>query len=222
MTRHFEEVEEELKRQMLKMGSLAEEMIQAAVRALTERNPQATDEVFQKEELVNQLHIQIDEMCLNLLALHQPIAVDLRFTLAAVKVNTDLERIADQAVNISQNTLILLDLPRLEKKLLDIPRMAKIAQLMLKESLDALVRKDVDLARSVIARDNEEDRLKSEAFHELMQIMQADSSTIQCALGLILISRNLEKIADHSTNIAEDVIFMVQGKDIRHNQESLT
>jgi phosphate transport system protein len=130
-----------------------------------------------------------------------------------------LERIGDQAVNISQTTTILLDHPQLKRRLFDIPRMAELAKKMLKDALDAYVKKDVDLARSVVQRDSEEDQLKSESFHELMQLMQSDSSTVQQALGLILISRNLERIADHATNIAEDVIFMVLGKDIRHHAD---
>ncbi|MFH2034155.1 MAG: phosphate signaling complex protein PhoU, partial [Candidatus Margulisiibacteriota bacterium] len=151
--------------------------------------------------------------------LHQPAATDLRFIIAAIKINSDLERIGDQAVNISQTTEILLDQPQLERKLLDIPRMAELAQSMLKDSLDAFVKKDVALAKTVLARDAEEDRLKSEGFNELMQLMQSDASTIQRALGLILISRNLERVADHATNIAEDVIFMALGQDIRHHAE---
>jgi phosphate transport system protein len=122
-------------------------------------------------------------------------------------------------VNISQTNNKILDLPQLKKRLFDIPRMAELAKKMLKDALDAYVKRDVELARSVVARDAEEDKMKSESFHELMQLMQIDSSTVQCALGLILIARNLERIADHATNIAEDVIFMVLGKDIRHRAE---
>ncbi len=219
MRRYFEEIEEELKNKLLHMGSLAEEMIHLATKALLERKEEFLKKVPQNEEEVNRLHIEIDDRCLKLLALHQPAAQDLRFIIAAVKINSDLERIADQAVNISENTAVLLNEPQLEKKPLDIPRMADLAKSMLKDSLDAFVKKDADLARSVIQRDDEEDKLKSHAFHELMRLMQSDSSTIQRALGLILIARNLERIADHATNIAEDVIFMTLGKDIRHHIE---
>ena len=219
MRRYFEEIEEELKNKLLHMGSLAEEMIHLATKALLERKEEFLKKVPQNEEEVNRLHIEIDDRCLKLLALHQPAAQDLRFIIAAVKINSDLERIADQAVNISENTAVLLNEPQLEKKPLDIPRMADLAKSMLKDSLDAFVKKDADLARSVIQRDDEEDKLKSHAFHELMRLMQSDSSTIKRALGLILISRNLASIADHATNIAEDVIFMTLGKDIRHHIE---
>jgi phosphate transport system protein len=217
--RHFEEAEEDLKKRLLLMGSLAEEMIDDAVRALLERDKSALGRVQTDEAQVNRLHIEVDDRCFKMIALQQPTAADLRLLMAAVKINSDLERIADQAVNISQNTLRLLERPQLEQKLLDIPRMAELAKAMVKDSLDAFVKKDVELAHSVIARDDMEDKMKSEAFHELMQIMQHDSSTVERALSLILIARNLERIADHSTNIAEDVIFMVQGKDIRHSGE---
>ena len=220
MQRHFEEAERELKDALLQMGSLTEEMIHFATKALSERNGELTQKVFENEEQVNGLHIEVDEKCLKLIALHQPTAIDLRMILASVKINSELERIADQAVNISQNTLHVLKEPKLDEKLLDIPRMAEIAKAMVKDSLDAFVQKNVQLAKSVIQRDNEEDRLKSESFHELTRLMQNDSSTIQRALIYILIGRNLERIGDHATNIAEDVIFMVMGKDIRHNVEA--
>jgi phosphate transport system protein len=216
MKRHFEEVEEELKQRLLHMGGLAEEMIHLAMQALVERNEAPLKRLNENESQVNQLHIEIDDRCLKLIALHQPAAADLRFIMAAIKINSDLERIADQAVNVSENTGFLLKQPPLKRKLLDIPRMADLAKGMLKDSLDAFVNRNVDLARAVVARDDEEDQLKSSAFHELMTLMQSDGSTIQRALCLILISRNLERIADHATNVAEDVIFMVQGKDIRH------
>lgn len=220
MHRHFEEAEEDLKKQVLQMGGLAEEMIQLALQALRERDEDKLAKVMELEDRVNHYHIDVDDRCLKLTALYQPAAVDLRFVMAACKINSDLERIADQAVNISETATFLLKQPQLERKLLDIPRMADLASQMLKDSLDAFVAKDVGLARAVIARDDAEDQLKSESFHELMQIMQHDSSTIQRALGLILIARNLERIADHATNIAEDVIFMVLGKDIRHRAEN--
>lgn len=217
MHRHFEEVEEELKYRLLHMGSLTEEMIHLAITGLLDRKSEPLNLVHEREKEVNQLHIEIDDRCLKLIALFQPAAADLRFIMAASKINSDLERVGDQAVNISQTTAVLLRYPQLEKKLFDIPRMAELAKRMLKDSLDAYVKRDVDLAQSVVERDAEEDRLKSEAFNELLQLMQSDSSAVNRGLSLILISRNLERIADHATNIAEDVIFMVLGKDIRHH-----
>lgn len=194
-------------------------MIHLAVMSLVDRKKTPLEQVYKHEKEVNDLHIEIDDRCFKLLALYQPTAVDLRFVMGAIKINSDLERIGDQAVNISQTTEVLLRYPQLEKKLFDIPRMADVAKRMLKNSLDSYIKKDVQLARSVVDQDSEEDRLKSEAFNELLQLMQSDSSTINRALSLILISRNLERIADHATNIAEDVIFMVLGKDIRHHAE---
>jgi phosphate transport system protein len=219
MHRHFEEVEDELKYRILHMGGRVEEMIHLAIMALIERKPEALQEVYEREAEVNRLHIEVDDRCFKLLALYQPAAADLRLIMAAIKINADLERIGDQADNVSQTTEVLMRYPLLEKKLFDIPRMAELAKRMVKDSLDAYVKRDVALARSVVERDAEEDKLKSEAFNELLQLMQSDSSSINRALSLILISRNLERIADHATNIAEDVIFMVLGKDIRHHAE---
>lgn len=196
-----------------------EEMIHLAVTSLVDRKKEPLEKVYQNEKEVNQLHIEIDDRCFKLLALFQPTATDLRFIMGAIKINSDLERIGDQAVNISQTTEVLLRYPQLEKKLFDIPRMAELAKKMVKDSLDAYVKRDVELARAVVAKDAEEDKLKSEAFNILLQLMQSDSSAINRALSLILISRNFERIADHATNIAEDVIFMVLGKDIRHHSE---
>lgn len=219
MYRHFEEAEEELKKRLLDMGKLVEEMIHLAARSLIERKEEFLGKVTEGERQANELHMELDDRCLKLIALHQPTAADLRFIMATTKINSDLERIADQAVNISETTRVLLKQPQLERNLLDIPRMAELAKEMVKDSLTAFVNKDVQLARSVLKRDDEEDQLKSEAFHELMRIMQANSSTIQMALCLILIARNLERIADHATNISEDVIFMVLGQDIRHHTQ---
>lgn len=218
MRRHFEIVEEELRNRLLHMGSLVEEMIYLATEALLERRGELLEKIHHSEKEVNQLHIEIDDRCLKLIALHQPTAQDLRLIMAAVKINSDLERVGDQAVNIAQNTEVLLKGGRICKKFFDIPRMVEVAKAMLKESLDAFVRKDVAAAGAVMKRDAEEDRLKSHAFEELMQVMQSDPTLVQQALGLLLITRNLERIADHATNIAEDVIFMVLGKDIRHHQ----
>jgi phosphate transport system protein len=218
LKRHFDEDLEGLRGNLLKMGALAEEMIHYAVKILVERNDSYLKNIRAHENRVNDLHIQIDDQCLRLIALHQPAAGDLRLIAATLKINSDLERIGDQAVNIAETSEFLLRLPRI--KLGDIPRMVTLAKAMVKDSLDAFARKDVELARSVIARDDEEDRMKSETFNELVQLMQSDASTIERAMEIILISRNLERIADHATNIAEDVIFMVLGKDIRHHAEA--
>ena len=215
-TRHFDKDLEALKAKVLHMGSLAERMIHHAVKMLIDRDAALLDKVKQDEDQVNKLHIEIDQISVELIALHQPTARDLRMLMAVVKINSDLERIADQAVNIVETGSFLCKLPVM--KMGDIPRMAELATSMLKDSLDAFTGGNVDLARSVIRRDEEEDQLKSETFNELLQMMQSDASKIERAIDMILISRNLERIADHATNIAEDVIFMVLSKDIRHPQ----
>lgn len=212
--RRFDRDLASLRESLLRMGGLCEEMIHTAVKLVIERDESLLDAVKEREEAVNGLHLEIDEFCLDLLALHSPAAKDLRLVAAAIKINADLERIGDQAVNVAETGSYLLRLPQM--KLGDVPRMAELASAMLKDSLDAFSRKDIELAKSVIRRDDEEDRLKSQTFNELRALMQSDASTIQRALDMILISRNLERIADHATNIAEDVIFMVVGKDIRH------
>ncbi|MBI3292497.1 MAG: phosphate signaling complex protein PhoU [Elusimicrobia bacterium] len=219
MERHFDEGLKALKERLLYMASLAEAMIHWAVQELMVRKAEMLSEVMAKEQEVNQIHIEIDDRCLKLIARHQPMAMDLRLITAAMKINSDLERIADQAVNIAQTTDFFLKEPKLEP-LLEIPRMAELAQKMVRDSLDAFVKQDVDLARSVCTRDDEVDTFKHQAFNNLLTFMTKEPACIHRALDLILISRNLERIADHATNIAEDVIFMVLGKDIRHHIEN--
>ena len=212
--RQFDADLAELKGRLLSMGGLCEEMIHYAVKVVVEREPGHAAAVEERERQVNRMHLEIDDVCLKLIALHQPAAGDLRLIAAALKINSDLERVGDQAVNVAETGVYLVKEPRI--KLGDIPRMVELAAGMLKDSLDAFARGDVELARDVIRRDDEEDRLKSHTFSELVQLMQADASTIQRGMDVILIARNLERIADHATNIAEDVVFMVLGKDIRH------
>jgi phosphate transport system protein len=219
MERHFDEDLKALKEQLLRMGGIAEEMIQKSVKALMERNSDLTQEVFELEKSVNQLHIEVDDRCIKLIALHQPMAVDLRLITAAMKINSDLERIADQAVNVSQTAYyhLLKETPVPQMDMLT--RMAQIAQKMLKEALDSFSRKDVDLARSVLSQDEEEDRLKSQAINSLIELIRQEPAHCKQFVDIILISKNLERIGDHATNIAEDVIFMALGKDIRHHAQ---
>src|SRR5574341_1145225 len=216
MKKHYREELGELRETVLRMGGLVEQMTHRAIQALVERKIEMLSEVKAMEAQVNQLHIDIDEICLDMIALRQPTATDLRFITAAMKINTDLERVGDQAINITEQAEVLLAVPPL-KPLIDIPRMAEISQEMLKGALDAYVRGDKELARSILPRDDEVDQLKDQVFRELLTYMMADPSTIPRAMALILISRHLERIADHATNVAEDVIFMVEGKDIRHS-----
>ncbi len=213
--RHYEEQLNRLKETVLRMGGLAEQMTRQAVRALVDRKIEMISDVREMESQVNQLHIDIDEMALELIALRQPAAADLRFITAAMKINSDLERIGDQAINITEQGETLLAVPPL-KPLIDIPRMAEISEGMLKDALDAYVNGDDALAAETIRRDDEVDQLKDQVFRELLTFMMADPKTIPRAMELILVSRHLERIADHATNICEDVIFMVKGKDVRH------
>jgi phosphate transport system protein len=216
---HFEEELQALKQRLLGMGDLVEERVHRAVRSLIERRLDEAERVIASDQEVNSLQIEIDDRCLKLLALQQPMATDLRLITSAMKINADLERIGDQAVNIAENVLKILPQPPL-KPLIDIPRMAEIAQKMTRDALDSFVKKDAELARTVLQRDDEVDSLKDQVFRELLTYMMADPGTIQRALALILISRNIERIADHATNIAEDVIFLVEAKDVRHHYHS--
>jgi phosphate transport system protein len=216
VVRHFQEELEQLKARLLEMGGLAEEQVRLAVKGLVERDRDLIDRVLVSDEPLNALHIEIDSRCFTLLALYQPMAVDLRAIVAAVKINTDLERVGDLAVNIAEAARQYSShLP--VKKLIDIPRMATVAQRMLRDALDAFVRRDTDLAQGVLNEDDTLDALKTQIFRELLTYMLQDPATIEPALDLILISRHLERIGDHATNVAEDVIFMVSAKDVRHH-----
>ena len=217
-TRHFQEELEQLKTRLLEMGGLAEDRVRSAVRAMVDRDPALVEKVLVSDTAINQLHIEIDDRCFKLLALHQPMAVDLRAIVSAVKINTDLERVGDLAINIAEAVSRYLQHPPV-KELSDISRMAAIAQDMLRDALDAFVRRDLVLAQQVLDRDDELDMLKTVVFRELLDHMLRDQSAVEPALDLLLISRHLERIGDHATNVAEDVIFMVSAKDVRHHQE---
>jgi phosphate transport system protein len=219
--RHFQEELEQLKARLLEMGGLAEEQVRLAVQSLVQRDRALIARVLTSDEPLNALHIEIDNRCFTLLALHQPMAVDLRSIVAAVKINTDLERVGDLAINIAEAALRYANHPPV-KRLIDIPNMASIAQTMLRDALDAFVRRDTDLAQQVLNADDELDGLKTQIFRELLTYMLQDPATIEPALDLILISRHLERIGDHATNIAEDVIFMVSARDVRHHASDQT
>jgi phosphate transport system protein len=216
--RHFQEELELLKARLLEMGGLAEDRLRLSIRGLVERDHALVERVLVSDTAINQLHIEIDDRCFKLLALHQPMAVDLRAIVSAVKINTDLERVGDLAVNIAEAAGRYLEHPPV-KELIDIPRMADIAQSMLRDALDAYVRRDLTLAQAVLDRDDELDMLKTLVFRELLTHMLRDQATIEPSLDLVLISRHLERVGDHATNVAEDVIFMVSAKDVRHHVE---
>lgn len=212
--RHFDEQLQELRERILAMGSLAETMIIKSVKALVERSEGLVQQVFAHEEEMDQRCIETDERCFTLLALHQPMASDLRFIAAAIKINSDIERIGDLAVNIAQAATFLITQPTV-KPLIDIPRMAQLCQEMVKKSLDAFVARDAELARIVIESDDAIDLLRDQVFRELLTYMMTDPTTVPRALDLILVSRYLERIGDHATNIAEDVVYIVRGEDVR-------
>jgi phosphate transport system protein len=220
MDRQFDAELNALNEKLLDMARLAEESVALAVRSLKERNENLAQDVFKREGSVNLLEIEIDELCMRLLALRQPVARDLRFITSAMKIGSELERVGDLGVNIAEVTVDLLKVPPL-KPLIDIPRMASLAQGMIKDALNAFVNRDEKLARSVCERDDEVDSLNDQIFRELLTYMMNDPTTIDRAVGLILIGRHLERIADHATNIGEDVIYLVLGKTIKHHIEEI-
>jgi len=214
----YEEDLRKLREDILYMGGLVEDQIQKAVKSLVDRDSDLAKTIIERDHEVNRLDVDIDDLCLRLLALHQPAARDLRFITTALKITTDLERIGDMAVNICERALELNLEPQL-KPYIDIPRMAQISRRMIRESLDAFVREDTDLALKVCKDDQEVDDLNSQIFRETVSFMIEDPHTINRAMKIGFVSKYLERIADHATNIGEMVIFMVKGKSIRHLKE---
>jgi phosphate transport system protein len=213
--RAYEEELRGLRASLLKMGGLVERQISEAVDSLVNRNTEQARETIVRDAEVNRMDVESDERCIRLLALHQPAASDLRFITTGLKITTDLERIGDNAVNICERVVELNEEPQL-KPYIDIPRMAEIAQTMVKDSLDAFMRDDTGLAAEVIARDDEVDALNYQIFRELLSYMAEDAATIARATRILFVSKYLERIADHATNIAEMVVYMVKGRTIRH------
>jgi len=216
--RHYEAELRELRRLVLEMGGLVEKQISDAVDALVSRDSDAAERIIARDHSVNQMDVEIDETCLRLLALHQPTARDLRFITTALKINADLERAGDMAENICERVIELNQEPQL-KPFIDIPRMATLTQAMLRDSLNAFVHEDVDLALQVVRSDEAVDDLLEQVFRELISFMAENPATITRALRIIFVSKYLERVADHATNIAEMVVFMVKGKSIRHLDE---
>ncbi len=215
MERHFEHDLGDLKERLLMMAGLAERAVHQSVQAVFEKDENLANRVLEEEPAINEMQIEIDDRVMQLLALQAPMAVDLRFVLCASRINSDLERIGDQAVNIAQSALRILRHPQV-KPYVDLPRMSELAEGMVRESLNALVHGDADLAKSVLLRDDEVDHLRDQIFRELLTYMMENSAVVFPAFELILITKNLERIGDHATNIAEDVIYMVAGRDVRH------
>jgi phosphate transport system protein len=215
MVRHFDAELKHLKDSILTMGGMVEKALESATQALIHRDAKLFEEVFELERKINRQHVAVDEECLTMLARQSPLAADLRLVLAVVKINTDLERMGDQAVNIAKNgQRYIAEAPI--KPLIDLPKMAAAVQAMVRKALDAFVRTDTALAHQVLSSDDEVDNFKHLIFRELIKLMREQPKIIEQALTLILIARNLERLGDHATNIAEDVIFAVTGKDIRH------
>lgn len=216
--RHFEQELEKLKSKLLEMGALVESAVYRSVQGVVEKDENLAQQVLRNEERINDLEIEIDDLAIGLLVLQQPVAADLRLITVAIKINNDLERMGDLAVNIAHRALDLIR-EAVIQPMIDIPHIAGLVQSMVRKSLDAFVNRDSELARSVLAGDDAVDNLRTASYHELVSYMEKDRSNIPQALHLLSVIRNLERIADHSTNIAEDVLFLVKGVDVRHRNE---
>jgi phosphate transport system protein len=213
--RHFHEQLQELLQKIVIMGTITESMIQLAVNGLVKRNESHYDEVFEKESEVNRLQVEVDDTAVKLTARQQPVAQDVRFLFMASRIGGELERIADQAINICQNARHVIEAPPL-RPLVELPIMADLAQKMVRDSLTAMIQRDVSQAAVVLEEENKVDAFRNQIFATLMEWMKQDPTAIERALSLILIARNLERIGDHATNVAEEVIYWIQGRDVRH------
>lgn len=218
MVRHFEKELEKLKASLIKMGSAAEEAVALSITAMNERNAGLARKVIEGDEIINSLEIKIDNAIIDVLALQQPVAIDLRFILAAQKINNDLERIGDHAVNIAESVLALLTVKQNES-LLELPHMASVARLMLRNALDGFVHQDSALGKTVLLEDDTIDDLNRRMVEEVVHLMKLQPKAIETGLELIRVSRNLERIADLATNIAEEVIFIAQARVVKHHAE---
>jgi len=221
MQRHFDEELKSLHQDILKMAIMAQEAIFKSVEALKNRDKAAAKGIVDGDDKIDELELEIDEKCIDLIARHQPMAGDLRFITTGMKVNAELERIADLAVDISQRVLEIVDKPML-KPLIDIPKLSVVAQAMVRDAIDAFIKRDIELAKKVVLADSEADKLRNLVQDELINdYMAKDPTTASRAVPLLLIARHLERICDHTTNIAEDVIYMVGGKVVKHHPEEL-
>jgi phosphate transport system protein len=218
MERTFEKQIDGLKEQLLLMGGRAEQIVRKGIEALARRDADQAKAVIEDDRAIDRLEIDVEELCIKLFALQQPLATDLRFIMAALKISNDLERVGDHAVNIAESALRMSDKPPL-KPLVDIPRMADLATAMLHDALDAFVRRDADTARRLCRRDDEVDSLNHQVFRELLSYMIESPSTITRAMELILVARNLERVADLATNIAEEVVFIAEARIIKHHAD---
>ena len=213
--RHFQEQLDELFQRLVLMGSLAESMIRTAVTALTDQNESLASQVYAREKEVNALQVEVDDKAVRLTALQQPVARDVRFLFMASRIGGELERIADQAINVCQNTHYVLDGPPV-KPLVDLNIMCEIVQKMVRDSVTAMIDRDPQMADAVLEQEEQVDAFRDQVFRVLLTHMMGDPRMIRQCLSLILIARNLERIGDHATNIAEEVIYWIQGRDVRH------
>jgi len=216
--RHFEQELEKLTGKLLEMSALVESAVYRSVQGVVEKNQELAEQVLKNEARINQLEIEVDDMAIGLLALQAPLATDLRLITAALKINTDLERMGDLSVSIAQSGIALIREPVI-RPLIDIPHIAGLAQGMVRKALDAFVHRDPELARSVLASDDAVDNMRTASYHELISFMESNPAQISQSLYLLSVVRNLERIADHATNIAEDVLYLVKGIDVRHHNE---
>ena len=217
--RHFTIELEELKTKLLQMGGMVEAAVHRAVRAVVERDDALAKKVREGEGAINTIEMEIDELATKLLVLQQPVARDLRFLTSVLKINTDLERMGDLADNLASRAQSLSKLPPLKLDI-DIPHMSSLVESMLLKSLDAFLRADADLAQEVLMSDDEVDRIRGEAYGEIVAHMQSNPSDVQAGVEMIFVVRNLERIGDHATNMAEDVIYMAKGVDVRHHAKT--
>ena len=220
MPKHLKRDLNFLKKEIMSIASMAEEAMDKAILALTERRPKLAEEVIREDERIDQREVKLEEECLKVLALHQPVATDLRLIVVVIKVNNDLERIGDLAVNIAERAAYLANRDPLQISF-DLSGMADKVREMLRRSLDALASSNPNLARNVLAMDDEVDDANREIFVILQRLMQKDPTTIERAVHLLSVSRHLERIGDLATNIAQDVVYMVEGELIRHHPEDL-
>ncbi len=218
MQRHFEKELDSLKTNLIKMCSIVEDAIGSAIKAVLDGDKELAQRVISGDQRVNSLELEIDNAIIDLLALQQPVAVDLRFILAAQKINNDLERIGDHAVNIAESALMLIKTP-IQEPLLEIPKMAEIAQTMLRNAIEGFICSDPQLGKTVLAQDDIIDELNKKMVGDVIQLMKTEKNLIDGGLELIRVSRNLERVADLATNIAEDVIFIAQARVVKHHAE---
>jgi len=219
MAKHLQRELEKIKKQVLSLGTLVEEEVRMVVEALENKDSALAQKVIERDWTIDEMEVDLEEECLKVLALYQPVAVDLRFLVAVIKINNDLERIGDEAVNIAQRLKIMLKRPPLSFAFdFDYTPMAEKTQNMLKKSLDSLVNLDIDLAFQVITMDDEVDEIQKQAYDRIKEVIKTNSDRAGYFINLLLISRHLERLADHSTNIAEEVVYLIEGEIVRHGK----